>query len=344
VLHASMPAISGGDTVSGSLSETNQKGPFPLLSLFLSLSFTHTPPHHTTPHNTIPSPTRPTTGDPSSSATAAAATFSPSRRRDGPNTTNTTDPLPAHSPSSSTTGPLDHDHNHHHHHHHHQPSQLVGGVSAAVSSALLPARFVDAVEGERSFAQARLSAGDGGKGPIICALVPGRVSGGGGQQQQLVEGESLVVLTGEGHFYQFGVDLVNVRVFVLFCFFRNGVCVGFGAGKGWEGRRRGCFASLCVPVVDGLTAPASIDCLTWLVACGSQPHPPPPPPPPPYTHRVVPAGFWRRRACCKRTTRRSRPWRPVYWVGKGEGEEEGCRRRWDRSIGRSTWQSPQHSR
>ncbi len=98
---------------------------------------------------------------------------------------------------------------------------------SSVSSALLPARFADAVEGERSFAQARLgstgasnssssSSGSsnnnsgytgGSKGPIVCALVPGRGGGGGGEEGS----ESLVVLTGEGHFYQFGLDLVNVR-------------------------------------------------------------------------------------------------------------------------------------
>lgn len=89
---------------------------------------------------------------------------------------------------------------------------------ASVSSALLPARFADAVEGERSFAQARLGAGagggggggHGGRGQIVCALVPGRGGGGGGGGGR-EEAESLVVLTGEGHFYQFGVDLVNVR-------------------------------------------------------------------------------------------------------------------------------------
>lgn len=100
---------------------------------------------------------------------------------------------------------------------------------ASVSSALLPARFADAVDGERSFAQARLGPGAGGRGQVVCALVPGRGGGGGvGSIGRGPEAESLVVLTGEGHFYQFGVDLANVRMSLLLLF-------------GWPSARGGDF-------------------------------------------------------------------------------------------------------
>jgi hypothetical protein len=72
------------------------------------------------------------------------------------------------------------------------------------------------VEGTRSFAQARLKTHsinlnkEGGKWKKnVCALVPSRSrgEGGGGGEGGREEGEALVVLTAEGHCYQYAVDV-----------------------------------------------------------------------------------------------------------------------------------------
>ena len=67
------------------------------------------------------------------------------------------------------------------------------------------------VEGTRSFAQARLKTHsinnnkEGGKWKKnVCALVPSRINGREGGRE---EGEALVVLTAEGHCYQYAVDV-----------------------------------------------------------------------------------------------------------------------------------------
>jgi len=88
--------------------------------------------------------------------------------------------------------------------------------SLSLSRLVLPKQLSDAVmgvEGTRSFAQARLKThsinnNKGGKWEkIVCALVPSRGGSsnrgeGGGE-----EGEALVVLTAEGHCYQYAVDV-----------------------------------------------------------------------------------------------------------------------------------------
>jgi len=70
------------------------------------------------------------------------------------------------------------------------------------------------VEGTRSFAQARLKTHsinnnkEGGKWEKnVCALIPSRGGSGLGREGGRAEGETLVVLTAEGHCYQYAVDV-----------------------------------------------------------------------------------------------------------------------------------------